>query len=429
MQFLNPIRLPAVILHEIKVKTMICQLYKLFFFILSTFLLFSCQNNAQKQSFDELWHASLIDSLSKIYAPDKRVAHFQPSIERASEGDCFVLRGSSNQAAASSTLRGILAAKLACWKDSLRQLPVAHLGEDTLGIVNVSVANLRAAPSHSAELATQALLGTPLVIYDQQADWFLVQTPDQYLAWLEAGAFVRTDDTTLLNYLEADLAIVQSTSTRLLSRPNSQMKDTALIVRDLTQGNLVKKGPAQGEWQSVVLPDGVLGWLPKADLLPYEEWLGRQSKLQLPDRAIPFYGLPYLWGGTSAKGMDCSGFTKMTYWMNGFVIPRDASQQVHAGEEVPITPQLEALAVGDLLFFGNLRADGSQRITHVGLYLGQGRFVHSGADNGYIKEESLWPDSPSFAAHRRETLLRVKRLAAASNGVVGATEALRFWQR
>ncbi len=407
---------------------MICQLYRLFFFTLATFLLFSCENSGKKPLFDTDRYTFLIDSLAQLYAPDKRVAHFQPRIERAKEGNCLVLRGSSNQVVASSILRQILAASTDCLQDSLRHLPVAYLGADTLGIVKVSVANLRTTPSHAAELATQALLGTPLIVYEEQAGWFLVQTPDRYLAWLEAGAFVRVDRTSLSTYLASDLAIVLPASTRLVSKPHQQRAHTASIVRDLTQGNLVRKGSAEGQWQSVVLPDGVVGWLPHTDLLSYEAWIGRQAKLQLPAQAASFYGLPYLWGGTSAKGMDCSGFTKMTYWMNGFVIPRDASQQVHAGVEVPITPQLDDLAAGDLLFFGNLRADGSQRISHVGLYLGEGRFVHSGADNGFVKEESLLPNSPDYAAHRRESLLRVKRLAPSSAAVVEAATAIRFWQ-
>jgi cell wall-associated NlpC family hydrolase len=134
-------------------------------------------------------------------------------------------------------------------------------------------------------------------------------------------------------------------------------------------------------------------------------------------------GRPYLWGGTSANALDCSGFTKTAYYMNGFVTPRDASQQVHAGTEVELTPNFGNLLPGDLLFFGRLRDDGSEKITHVGFYTGNGRFLHSGADNGRIMEQSFMPEDPDYAPHRLESLMRARRLSPGTSGVVPVGEA------
>jgi cell wall-associated NlpC family hydrolase len=116
--------------------------------------------------------------------------------------------------------------------------------------------------------------------------------------------------------------------------------------------------------------------------------------------------------------MDCSGFTKTAYYETGFVIPRDASQQIKAGMEVVLTDDFQHLLPGDLLFFGRFRKDGSEKITHVGFYTGNGRFLHAGADNGRIMEQSLLPEEDDFAEHRLKTLLRARRLAPGTPGVV-----------
>jgi cell wall-associated NlpC family hydrolase len=117
--------------------------------------------------------------------------------------------------------------------------------------------------------------------------------------------------------------------------------------------------------------------------------------------------------------MDCSGFTKTVFYLNGVQLARDASQQVHTGKEVETDKNLKNLLPGDLLFFGRKATkDKKERINHVGIYMGEGRFIHSSGDAG-VKIENLIPDKPRYNEKRLKSFVRAKRMTTSlgENGV------------
>ena len=98
-------------------------------------------------------------------------------------------------------------------------------------------------------------------------------------------------------------------------------------------------------------------------------------------------GSGYLWGGTSTKVTDCSGLVKVCYLANGIIVQRDASQQALTGQKIA---HWHDARLGDLLFFGNSKTG---RVTHVGIYLRDGRYIHC---SGQVKVNSLDPASPDY---------------------------------
>jgi cell wall-associated NlpC family hydrolase len=136
-------------------------------------------------------------------------------------------------------------------------------------------------------------------------------------------------------------------------------------------------------------------------------------------------GLPYLWGGTSFKAVDCSGFTKVIFFMNGWIIPRDASQQVHTGEWIDTTNGFDLLRPGDLLFFGKPATEATpERVTHVGMWIGNQEFIHA---SSYVRLSSVNERAPNYDAFNRNRLLRVKRLLGhPTGGIVQLNQAKVF---
>jgi cell wall-associated NlpC family hydrolase len=105
------------------------------------------------------------------------------------------------------------------------------------------------------------------------------------------------------------------------------------------------------------------------------------------ETAISVLGVPYQWGGTAENGFDCSGLIQYAYGVHGIRLPRRAGDQAHAGAEV--TPVLDALRPGDILLFSSRPGAG---VTHVGLYAGEGKFIHSGSSG--VKISLLDPHDP-----------------------------------
>ena len=349
-----------------------------------------------------------IQGVRDQFAPVSRLAIFNVGAQH--QGGELVLTGEVDRAESRiETVRAVerTGAKVI---DHIRVLPDETLGDQVWGISCLSVASGREQPEHKAEMGTQVFMGDVVRVWKRSTNavfaWYLTQAGDGYISWLEKGAFVRCTREQADTWNRGPLLIVTAPEDLILEQPHADAQPvSAVIVCDL-----VRKTGEEGDWYKVELPDQRAGYLLKQAATDYGAWKGaRQPTAENIERtARKFIGRPYLWGGNSPKGFDCSGFTKTVFYLNGIDLMRDSSQQARQGVEVPLDGDLSQLKKGDLLFFGRRpRRGGPERVVHVGIYLGDKLFIHS---SEWVRINSLDPDSPLCDEDRIRTLLRARRV-------------------
>lgn len=365
---------------------------------------------------------AVLDSIETVkgkYAPDKRVNHFK--IEAVMENGQLVLKGESNLPKAVEDLKAELEKKGIGYIENILLLPEAKLEGKEYGVVRLSACNIRSNPKHSAELATQATMGTPLKVYKQEGDWYFVQTPDGYLGWLDQGGFAQMTKEEYDSWAKAPKRVisVDFEIARFDPDPNAR------VVSDLLGGNILLDLGQENGYQKLGYPDGRTGYIEQGKTMDLNEWLStrKPDAENVLESAQALLGRPYLWGGTSAKAMDCSGFTKTVFYLNGLMLPRDASQQVHTGIDIETDTSWQNLIPGDLLFFGRkASADQKEKITHVAIYMGEGKIIHAA---GIVKVESLKRGDADFSEYRFNQFVRAKRLLSSigDKGVVALQDS------
>ncbi|MCP9765234.1 C40 family peptidase [Lacihabitans soyangensis] len=337
-----------------------------------------------------------IEKIRKIYAPDKRTAIFE--ITYSPNTNAIV--GKTNLREAKDALLSII--KNENVKDSVLVLPISNRNFEKNAVVNVSVANLRSKPEESAELASQVLLGMPLLVLEKTRGWYRVQCPDDYIGWIEGSTIKQFSETEYVNFKNKEKVIYVNPSGFAMSDTTSK----AYSVRDVSFGNLLVFAAKSGRFTEVIFPDGKHGFVSTDNLQSSKDWLKdrQNSGEKIVENGRKMLGIPYLWGGTSFKGADCSGFTRMAFFASGLLLPRDASQQALIGDPVSIENDFSMLQKGDLLFFGNTT---TFKVTHVGIWAGNKSFIHS---SGMIQINSFDANSPDYDEYNLKRLLFVKRI-------------------
>ncbi|MCM5662132.1 C40 family peptidase [Galbibacter mesophilus] len=376
---------------------------KLFCLLLITVSLFAC-NTPEENKAEANEVSPIISSVKEEFAPDKRVALFDVEAEKSENG--YVLKGNSNIPKAVEKLQQKLKEENITFVDSVAILPSENLEGKTQGVIKISAANLRGAPKHSAELVTQGTLGMPVNVLKKEGSWYLIQTPDKYIAWVDYGGVEPMDKETFAAWKASEKIIYTKTSGSSYAEANTDSQ----VISDIVAGNILRLEGEENDFYKVTYPDGRTAFVSQEEGTPYQEWMEAlpHTKEGLVATSKTLMGLPYLWGGTSPKGVDCSGFTKTIYFLNGMVIPRDASQQIHEGILVDDSKDFSKLQPGDLLFFGKKATeDSKERVIHVGMWIGNNEFIHSA---GRVHISSVDKNAENFDEYNLNRYLRTKRI-------------------
>lgn len=252
-------------------------------------------------------------------------------------------------------------------------------------IVKLGIASLRCEGDHAAEMATQAIMGTPVKVLEyEKGEWCRVVTPDDYISYVPENSLTFRTEAQMAQWRAASRYIVTTYCTRLVTEPKGDE-----TVTDLTMGCILEyKGTAKNGWIHLATPDGREGYVEKESVQELNVWKQQSFDAALIERtARRMMGSGYLWGGTSTKVTDCSGLSKISYFSNGIILQRDASQQALTGKKFNDWHEAQ---LGDLLFFGNSKTG---RVTHVGIYLRDGKYIHC---SGQVKVNSLDPNDPLY---------------------------------
>ena len=265
--------------------------------------------------------------------------------------------------------------------------------QEQYGVVRISVCNMRRTPDFDAEMVSQALLGTPvhiLRINPEGNRWPEIQSPEGYTGWVHNAGIQILSKEAYSAWNAAEKVIVTALTGIVYEKPSVK----AATLSDVVGGDRLKFLGTNGRFFKVGFPDGREGYLPKRLGERESEWRKHldQSAEAIIRTAKSMVGFPYLWAGMSPKGMDCSGFVRTVLFMHDIIIPRNASQQAKVGERIY---GLDDLQPGDLVFFGRKDA-AAPKVSHVGFYIGEGRFIHS---LGLVKIGSFLPEDPLYDAY------------------------------
>jgi hypothetical protein len=252
--------------------------------------------------------------------------------------------------------------------------------------VNTSCANVYRLPTFHSETDTQVVLWEELEVLDEQTDFYRVLTEDHYEGWINRHQVVPR-----LNMMKSNFRMITRREISFFDEPSCDSQP----IRDGAAGAFIPVYRQENQWLLTRFPDNQWAWLEEEGVRALPS-LSREAMMQV---ARSYLGIPYLWGGKTSKGLDCSGFVQLLHKLFGVALRRDAWMQFEDARHISYNPFDGA--PGDLVFFSENR----QRITHVGFCLGDGEVIHA---RGLVRINSLRMDDPDFSESLFRTFVEIR---------------------
>lgn len=264
-------------------------------------------------------------------------------------------------------------------------------------LVRASIAPVYEDPALPAPQISQAVLGTRVELLTRSQLWCRVRLEDGYIGWVHQG---------YLQFGGEDWAFGWERGTRgepAISLGAELVDEAGGIFARLPWGaRCIRFSQSQYE-----LPDGRRGTIGNGEVVPIDritDWFPPRGD-SVTRTARRWIGAPYLWGGVTTSGVDCSGLVQAVLWLHGVALPRDSDQQSHIGHEIDPGEGFSNLRPGDLLFF----SETSRRVSHVAMSLGGPQIVHSALSNGGVAINNL-AGTLEYEAKLRSVFTRAQRV-------------------
>ncbi|MBP1631326.1 MAG: hydrolase Nlp/P60 [Bacteroidetes bacterium] len=255
------------------------------------------------------------------------------------------------------------------------------------GFCNLAIVPVRADMQERAEQVTQLLFGDAFTILDHNKDRYFIQNfEDGYKGWIDSKQVIEITEDEYYSYIQTQKSFVKDSIAYIFQ---TNQKTQEKIIYPIYMGS-----------QIVNLKFQLGGILFEISENSISKTL-ITNKIRLMSIAIKYLSTPYLWGGKSLFGIDCSGFTQMCYKQIGINLLRDASEQITQGEEIENISLAES---SNLCFFSNKEG----KIIHVGIYMGEGKIIHSSGQVriDQIDEEGILNSTTQTYTHH---LHKIKR--------------------
>jgi gamma-D-glutamyl-L-lysine dipeptidyl-peptidase len=321
----------------------------------------------------------LIEAVRLAYVPDFRSGVFD--VQATPRGHELVLTGQSTHPDAVQDLLQRLRTSGVRTVDRVVRLPDPLLGGRHHALVRAAVAPLYAAPRLPAPQISQLVVGMRVEVLAREREWARIRGEDGYVGWIHDGYLQVGPEEWAYDWERGAAGeSVLSLGADLLDEHGR------IIVRLPWGGRLMRR---DGSYH---LPDGRCGVTVVGDVVPCDRLCEAfpQRGESVARTASRWFGVPYLWGGVTFNGVDCSGLTQSVMWVHGVALPRDSDLQARTGAAVALDDTLAALRPADLLYF----ADPGQRISHVAISLGGSLIIHSALGNGGVFIDDLNGHAP-----------------------------------